>query len=66
MLQSHLPVFIYISPIAFMRSSIIMAVNKIEEKPVVRNGQIVIAPMLIVNFTVDHRFVDGGSALKGT
>ncbi|KAM3133241.1 hypothetical protein pb186bvf_014669 [Paramecium bursaria] len=50
----------------FIRSSLIMAVNKIEEKPVVRNGQIGIAPILIVKFTVDHRYVDGGSALKGT
>ncbi len=39
-----------------------LALGKIVEKPVVKDGKIVIAPMMNLNFTVDHRFIDGGRA----
>lgn len=38
---------------------IIVALGKIEEKPVVRNGEIVIRKMLPATATLDHRIFDG-------
>lgn len=45
-----------------MRSAIICAVCQVVDKPIVKNGQIVIAPMINLNFTIDHRFLDGSKA----
>lgn len=47
-----------------MNWSVILFIGKIDDKPIVRNGEIVIAPMINLNFTVDHRYVDGGLAKK--
>lgn len=47
-----------------MRNSFIVAVNQIQEVPLVKNGQIVACPVLNLNFTTDHRFMDGGAVLK--
>jgi pyruvate dehydrogenase E2 component (dihydrolipoamide acetyltransferase) len=47
-----------------MRNLLIATVNQIVEKPVVRNGQIVIAPTFVLHFCTDHRFVDGGAIVK--
>lgn len=44
----------------FMNCPVILAVGEIVKKPVVKNDQIVIAPMVNLNFTVDHRYIDGG------
>jgi pyruvate/2-oxoglutarate dehydrogenase complex dihydrolipoamide acyltransferase (E2) component len=41
------------------RLPIIVSVGKIEEKPVVREGQIVIRPMCVLCATFDHRVMDG-------
>jgi pyruvate dehydrogenase E2 component (dihydrolipoamide acetyltransferase) len=41
----------------------IIGVGKIEERAVVRNGQIVARPMLPISLTFDHRVVDGAEAL---
>lgn len=45
-----------------MRNSFIIAINKTVDTPVVKDGQIVIAPVFKLNFTIDHRFLDGGKA----
>ena len=45
-----------------MRNSIIMAINRAVDTPVVKNGQIVIAPVCKINCTIDHRFLDGAKA----
>ncbi len=37
----------------------IMGIHKIEEKPVVRNGEIVIRSMMNLSISLDHRLVDG-------
>jgi 2-oxoglutarate dehydrogenase E2 component (dihydrolipoamide succinyltransferase) len=37
--------------------------HKIEERPVVVNGEIVIRPMMYVALTYDHRIVDGREAV---
>lgn len=42
----------------------IIAINQIVDTPVVRDGVVVIRPMCNVNFTVDHRFLDGGKSKK--
>lgn len=47
----------------FMNCPVIVAVGEIVEKPIVKNKEIVIAPMVYINFTIDHRFIDGA---KGT
>ncbi len=42
----------------------ILGLHKIEERPVVRNGEIVIRPMMYVVLTYDHRVVDGREAVQ--
>ena len=37
----------------------ILGINKISQKPVVRNGQIVIRSMMNLSISLDHRVVDG-------
>ncbi|MDR7545538.1 MAG: dihydrolipoamide acetyltransferase family protein [Armatimonadota bacterium] len=41
----------------------ILGVGRIEDRPVVRDGQIVIRPILPVTLTFDHRVLDGEAAL---
>ncbi len=42
----------------------ILGVHKITEKPVVRDGEIVIRPVLNFGLSFDHRIVDGGYAVQ--
>ncbi len=42
----------------------ILGVHKVVERPVVKNGQIVIAPMMNASIGFDHRVVDGELAVK--
>jgi 2-oxoisovalerate dehydrogenase E2 component (dihydrolipoyl transacylase) len=42
----------------------IIGPNKLEERPVVRNGQIVIRKMMNVSSSFDHRIVDGFDAAR--
>jgi 2-oxoglutarate dehydrogenase E2 component (dihydrolipoamide succinyltransferase) len=37
--------------------------HKIEERPVARQGQVVIRPMMYVALSYDHRLVDGEQAV---
>lgn len=37
----------------------ILGVGRISEKPVVKNGEIVVAPMLALSLVFDHRVIDG-------
>ncbi|EGR28706.1 hypothetical protein IMG5_170060 [Ichthyophthirius multifiliis] len=46
----------------FMNCPALLVLNKVIDKPIVRKGQIVIAKVMNCNFTVDHRFIDGGKA----
>lgn len=45
-----------------MRNSFICAINKIVDTPIVKDGKVVIAPVFKLNFTIDHRFLDGSKA----
>ncbi|MDX6518195.1 MAG: hypothetical protein QOF50_1041, partial [Gaiellaceae bacterium] len=40
----------------------ILAVGAAEEKPVVRDGEVVVRPMLELTLTCDHRSLDGATA----
>ena len=44
--------------------SCILAIGSIAEKPVVRNGEIVVGHTMKVTLSADHRVVDGASAAK--
>lgn len=52
------------SPIINKPEVAILGVNRIAEKPVVINGQIVIRPMMNLSLSADHRLVDGAMAAK--
>ncbi|MBO8155411.1 MAG: 2-oxo acid dehydrogenase subunit E2 [Bacillaceae bacterium] len=40
----------------------ILGIGRIAEKPVVRNGEVVVAPVLALSLSFDHRMVDGATA----
>ncbi|WP_416826999.1 dihydrolipoamide acetyltransferase family protein [Ectobacillus polymachus] len=42
----------------------ILGIGRISEKPVVKNGEIVIAPVLALSLSFDHRMIDGATAQK--
>ena len=47
------------TPIINPPQSGILGMHRIEDKPVVRNGEIVIRPMMYVALSYDHRIIDG-------
>jgi 2-oxoglutarate dehydrogenase E2 component (dihydrolipoamide succinyltransferase) len=51
------------SPILNAPQSGILGMHRIEERPVVRNGQIVARPMMYLALSYDHRVVDGKEAV---
>jgi 2-oxoglutarate dehydrogenase E2 component (dihydrolipoamide succinyltransferase) len=42
----------------------ILGMHKIEERPIARNGQVEIRPMMYVALSYDHRIVDGSEAVR--
>ena len=51
------------TPILNAPQSGILGMHRIEDRPVVRNGQIVIRPMMYLALSYDHRIVDGKDAV---
>jgi len=51
------------TPILNAPQSGILGMHRIEERPVVRNGQIVARPMMYLALSYDHRIVDGQEAV---
>jgi len=51
------------SPILNAPQSGILGMHKIQERPVVENGQIVIRPMMYLALSYDHRVIDGREAV---
>ena len=51
------------TPILNPPQSAILGMHKIEDRPVVVTGQIVIRPMMYVALTYDHRLIDGREAV---
>ena len=51
------------SPIINPPQSAVLGMHRIEERPVVRDGQIVARPMMYLALSYDHRIVDGREAV---
>jgi 2-oxoglutarate dehydrogenase E2 component (dihydrolipoamide succinyltransferase) len=51
------------TPIVNPPQSGVLGMHSIQERPIARNGQIVIAPMMYIALTYDHRIVDGREAV---
>ncbi|MGD8313746.1 MAG: 2-oxoglutarate dehydrogenase complex dihydrolipoyllysine-residue succinyltransferase [Syntrophobacterales bacterium] len=51
------------TPILNMPQSGILGMHKIEDRPMVVNGKVVVRPMMYVALTYDHRMVDGRQAV---
>jgi 2-oxoglutarate dehydrogenase E2 component (dihydrolipoamide succinyltransferase) len=51
------------TPIVNPPQSAVLGMHRIEERPVVRDGQIVARPMMYLALTYDHRLVDGREAV---
>ena len=52
------------TPIVNAPQSGILGMHSIQERPVARDGQVVIAPMMYLALTYDHRIVDGREAVS--
>ncbi len=52
------------TPIVNAPQSAILGMHKIQERPMVVNGQIVARPMMYLALTYDHRIVDGKEAVQ--
>lgn len=52
------------SPIINQPEVAILGINTIEDTPVVRNGEIVVRPLMNLSLTADHRAVDGAVAAR--
>ncbi|MFZ9966812.1 MAG: 2-oxo acid dehydrogenase subunit E2, partial [Steroidobacteraceae bacterium] len=52
------------TPIANAPQSGILGMHKIQERPVVVDGQVVVRPMMYVALTYDHRIIDGREAVQ--
>ena len=52
------------TPILNPPQSAILGMHKIQERPVVVDGQIVVRPMMYVALTYDHRIIDGREAVQ--
>ena len=51
------------TPILNAPQSGILGMHRIEERPVVRDGQIIVRPMMYLALSYDHRIVDGKEAV---
>ena len=51
------------TPIVNPPQSGVLGMHAIQERPVVRDGQVVVRPMMYVALTYDHRLVDGREAV---
>lgn len=52
------------TPIINAPQSAILGMHKIQERPVVENGQIVIRPMMYLALSYDHRIIDGKESVS--
>ena len=51
------------TPILNMPQSAVLGMHAIQERPVVRAGQVVIRPMMYLALSYDHRIIDGREAV---
>lgn len=52
------------TPILNAPQSAILGMHKIQERPIAENGQVVIAPMMYLALSYDHRIIDGKEAVS--
>ena len=52
------------TPIVNAPQSAILGMHKIQERPVVVDGQVVVRPMMYIALTYDHRIIDGREAVQ--
>ncbi|BAC13370.1 pyruvate dehydrogenase E2 (dihydrolipoamide acetyltransferase) [Oceanobacillus iheyensis HTE831] len=52
----------WFTPVLNYPEAVILGIGRIADKPVVRDGEIVVAPVLSVSLSFDHRIVDGATA----
>jgi len=52
------------TPIVNAPQSAILGMHKVQERPVVVDGQIVVRPMMYLALTYDHRIIDGREAVQ--
>ncbi|MGJ9458576.1 dihydrolipoamide acetyltransferase family protein [Oceanobacillus sp. CF4.6] len=52
----------WFTPVLNYPEAIILGIGRIAEKPIVRDGEIVVAPVLALSLSFDHRIVDGATA----
>jgi 2-oxoglutarate dehydrogenase E2 component (dihydrolipoamide succinyltransferase) len=52
------------TPILNMPQSAILGMHKIQERPVVVDGQVVVRPMMYLAMSYDHRIIDGREAVQ--
>jgi 2-oxoglutarate dehydrogenase E2 component (dihydrolipoamide succinyltransferase) len=51
------------TPILNLPQSGVLGMHAIQDRPVVRSGQVVIRPMMYLALSYDHRLVDGREAV---
>ncbi len=51
------------TPIINMPQSAVLGLHRIEDRPVARDGQVVIRPMMYLALSYDHRLIDGREAV---
>ena len=52
----------WFTPVLNYPEAAILGIGRIAEKPVVRDGEIVVAPVIALSLSFDHRIVDGATA----
>jgi len=51
----------WFTPVLNYPEAVILGIGRIQEKPIARNGEVVVAPVLAVSLSFDHRIVDGAT-----
>ena len=51
------------TPIINPPQSAVLGMHRIEDRPVVRDGQVVVRPMMYLALSYDHRLIDGREAV---
>ncbi len=56
--------YLFATPIVNQPQSAILGTAAISDRPVVRDGQVVVRPVMTYSFTFDHRAIDGAPAAR--
>lgn len=51
----------WFTPVLNYPEAVILGIGRIQEKPIARNGEVVVAPVLALSLSFDHRIVDGAT-----